>query len=390
MMSEPPRSRRQTRAAILGRLLASDGLFRPRLAAECRLTEASISRILAELREEKLVEEVRRPAPYPGGPSAMVTLRKDQRVAGLEFANDRLGVGLATLGGEVDGSARIALPAGSSGAAVDAAIADAIAELQGWCARAGMPPRQIAVSVPGHGAATNPILPVDPAGLEAALAKAFPGVPIAIANTVAALAAVHLHGRGAQPVEARHLFVYLGHGVGGAWVEAVTAADPIQPIEIGHVVLDPTGDACRCGHRGCLEASASTVALALLCGVEEAALVAAGAEWPSLVRMTARREAAIRQALFRVGLVIGNALNLMPATQVVLCGWPAALPPAMRDAVGEGMGRSLFGGGARAIRFIAPAIGQEPAAALAYAVHALVRQGGLARPDDNAPARLAG
>lgn len=390
MMSEPPRSRRQTRAAILGRLLASDGLFRPRLAAECRLTEASISRILAELREEKLVEEVRRPAPYPGGPSAMVTLRKDQRVAGLEFANDRLGVGLATLGGEVDGSARLALPAGSSPAAVDTAIADAIAELQGWCARAGAPPRQIAVSIPGHGAAPNPILPVDPGRLEAVLTKAFPGVPIAIANTVAALAAVHLHGRGAQPVEARHLFVYLGHGVGGAWVEAVTAADPIQPIEIGHVVLDPTGDACRCGHRGCLEASASTVALALLCGVEEATLVAAGAEWPSLVRMTARREAAIRQALFRVGLVIGNALNLMPATQVVLCGWPAALPPAMRDAVAEGMGRSLFGGGARAIRFIAPAIGQEPAAALAYAVHALVRQGGLARPDDNAPARLAG
>jgi predicted NBD/HSP70 family sugar kinase len=387
MMSEPPRSRRQTRAAILGRLLATDGLFRPRLAAECRLTEASISRILAELREEKLVEEVRRPAPYPGGPSAMVTLRKDQRVAGLEFANDRLGIGLATLGGQVDGSARLALPAGSSPAAVETAIADAIAELRGWCARAGGWPRQIAVSIPGHGPARNPILPVDPAALEAALAQAFPGVPVVIANTVEALAAVHLHGRLAPPVEARHLFVYLGHGVGGAWVDAVTAPDPIQPIEIGHVVLDPDGAPCRCGHRGCLETGASTVALAALCGVEEAALLAAGAEWPGLVRMTAKREAAIRQALFRTGLVIGNALNLMPAAQVVLCGWPAALPPAMRDAVAEGMDRSQFGGARHAIRFIAPAIGSEPAAALAYAVHALVRQGGAA---ETPPARLAG
>ncbi len=390
MMSEPPRSRRQTRAAILGRLLASDGLFRPRLAAECRLTEASISRILAELRQDNLVEEVRRPAPYPGGPSAMVTLRKDQRVAGLEFANDRLGVGLATLGGEVDGSARLALPAGSTPEAVEAAIAEAIAELRGWCARTGAPPRQIAVSIPGHGASPNPILPVDPARLEETLGAAFPGVPVAIANSVAALAAVHLHGRGVTPVGERHLFVYLGHGVGGAWVDAVTAADPIQPIEIGHVVLDPAGDPCRCGHRGCLEASASTVTLALLCGVEEAALAAAGAAWPALVRMTPRREAAIRLALFRTGLVIGNALNLMPAARVVLCGWPAALPEAMRDAVTEGMDRSLFGGARQAIRFIAPALGQEPAAALAFAVHALVRQGGLARPDETPPAKLAG
>jgi hypothetical protein len=63
------------------------------------------------------------------------------------------------------------------------------------------------------------------------------------------------------------------------------------------------------------------------------------------------------------------------------------LPPAMRDAVAEGLDRSLFGGARHAIRFIAPAIGSEPAAALAYAVHALVRQGGAA---ETPPARLAG
>jgi DNA-binding transcriptional regulator LsrR (DeoR family) len=62
-VQDPPRTRRQTRAAILSRLLASDGLYRPHLAADCRLTEGSISRILAELRAEGLVEETRRPTP---------------------------------------------------------------------------------------------------------------------------------------------------------------------------------------------------------------------------------------------------------------------------------------------------------------------------------------
>jgi hypothetical protein len=41
-MSEQPRSRRQTRAAILGHLLRSGGMFRPPLAKAVRLSEASL------------------------------------------------------------------------------------------------------------------------------------------------------------------------------------------------------------------------------------------------------------------------------------------------------------------------------------------------------------
>ena len=68
-MSEQPRSRRQTRAAILGHLLQSGGRFRPPLAKAVRL-----SRILFDLKAEGLIEEVRRPAPYVGGPTGLVSL----------------------------------------------------------------------------------------------------------------------------------------------------------------------------------------------------------------------------------------------------------------------------------------------------------------------------
>jgi predicted NBD/HSP70 family sugar kinase len=388
-VQEPPRTRRQTRAAILSRLLATEGLHRPRLAAECRLTEGSISRILAELRAEGLVQEPRRPTPYPGGPSSIVVLNKDLRVAALEFANDRLGFGVANLAGEPDTTTRLPLPAGAAPRDIEARVQEAVAGLAEWCARHGTRPRQLAVSLPGYRpGGRNPILQVDAEALEGRLRAAFPGVPLALCNTATAQAAIHLHGRGSA-IEERHLFLYLGHGVGAAWVDPVTAGDPIRAVELGHAVLDPEGPACRCGHRGCLEAHASTVALAELTGVEEAALVAAGPRWPDLTRLTPRRTDALRRVLRQAGLVLGNALNASGPARLAVCGWPAALEAPLRAALEEGVDRALFGGLVEPVRFLHPTLGQEPAAALAYAVHALVRAGGMPSTEE-APAQLAG
>ncbi len=389
-------TRKQTRALVLGRLLASGSLFRPRLAADCRLSEASISRIVAELRDESMVEEVRRPAPYPGGPSQMVTLRKDQWVAGLDIANDRLTLGAGTFTGEIGYLERHELPAGASPASLAAVLDRAVGALAAWCAQQGVVPWRVAVSIPGlRGLAgpPNPIIAIDAAWLDAQLARAFPDVPIVFANAITAHAAAQLHGRGDAPIEERHLFVHLGHGVGGAWVEPLAMAGPIRPIEIGHVVLDAAGPRCRCGHHGCLEAVASTSALAALCEVPERQLIAAGDDWPTLTRLTPKRSAALREVLLRVGIAIGNALNVMPVSRVALSGWPTALPAPLRDAVAEGMDMSLFGGLAAApvaLRFLRTAIGTEPRAALAYAMHDLVCEGGLAPRAQQPGQRLAG
>ena len=58
-MSEQPRSRRQTRAAILGHLLQSGGMFRPPLAKAVRLSEASLSRILPNLERDGIVKSIK-------------------------------------------------------------------------------------------------------------------------------------------------------------------------------------------------------------------------------------------------------------------------------------------------------------------------------------------
>jgi predicted NBD/HSP70 family sugar kinase len=379
------RTRRQTRAAVLDRLLATGGQFRTQLATDCQLTEASISRIVAELRDEGLVEEIRRPAPYHGGPSQLVALRSDQWVAGLDLANERLALGVTSIGGEVAFHERLPLPSLSDQAAIARAFETGIAAMVAWFARRGAMPLRVAASIPGFReppGTSNPIVALDGEWLSRRLAAAFPEVPVALANSVAARAAMHLRGPGNPPVETRHLYVHLGHGVGGAWVEPVTAAIPIRPFEFGHIVVDRNGPRCRCGHQGCLEASASATAVATICGIAEPALIAAGDDWPALVRMTPHREALLRDALHRIGLVIGNVLNVMPVSLVVLSGWPAALPERIQGAIAQGMDGSLFGGlGATSVplRVLPASLGNDPQPALAWAMHELVRDGGLAR-----------
>ena len=109
-MSEQPRSRRQTRAAILGHLLRSGGMFRPPLAKAVRLSEASLSRILFDLKAEGLIEEVRRPAPYVGGPTGLVSLDNSVGLAAIELTGQRLSVGVGGLSGELHYTERLPLP----------------------------------------------------------------------------------------------------------------------------------------------------------------------------------------------------------------------------------------------------------------------------------------
>lgn len=66
-------------------------------------------------------------------------------------------------------------------------------------------------------------------------------------------------GRGAGD----HLFVAIGTGVAGAVMLGGTAySGGGYAGEIGHIVVEPDGDACACGGRGCLEAVASARAIA--------------------------------------------------------------------------------------------------------------------------------
>jgi predicted NBD/HSP70 family sugar kinase len=382
-MSEQPRSRRQTRAAILGQLLQSGGMFRPPLAKAVRLSEASLSRILFDLKAEGLIEEVRRPAPYFGGPTGLVTLDKSVALAAIELTGQRLSVGVGGLSGELHYTERLPLPKTPTIESVGQVFCDALQLLREWTRRRRVRLAQIGVSVPGLGRLSefdNPIIPCDTGLVRNMFDEMFAGVPVAFTNSVVAHAMFHRCRTEDYPFAGPHLFVFVGQGVAGAWVDDPIEANAPQPVELGHMVFGEGGPRCRCGHHGCVEAYTSLPALAELIGVGEEELLQPDDSWVNAIPIPSRVRQELRRRLFRLGLAIGNTLNVKPSPGVVVSGWPSLFAADDRKALVDGIDACLLGGlkfAQATLAFVPPSSGNDPNSALAFAACSLACRGGM-------------
>ncbi|MGJ4931367.1 ROK family protein [Bradyrhizobium sp. HKCCYLS2038] len=382
-MSEQPRSRRQTRAAILGQLLQSGGMFRPPLAKAVRLSEASLSRILFDLKAEGLVEEIRRPVPYFGGPSALVSLDRSVALGAIEIAGQWLSVGIGALSGELQETKRLALPEHPTVQSVGRVFHEGLTVLRDWTRRRHVKLAQIGISVPGLGrlgVSGNAIIPCDIASIRAMLSEMFRDVPAEFTNSVVAHATFHRCRMEGYPFSGAHLFVFVGQGVAGAWMDDTIATDGAQVVELGHMVFGDGGPLCRCGHHGCVEAYASLPALAALLGFPEPDLHELHNDWVTTVAFSSQVRQELRLRLFRLGLAIGNTLNVKPSRAIAISGWPSLLPPDDRTALLQGIDSSLLGGldaAALAVAFVPPSTGHDPRAALAFAACCLASRGGM-------------
>jgi len=382
-MPEQPRSRRQTRAAILGQLLQSGGMFRPPLAKAVRLSEASLSRILFDLKAEGLIEEVRRPAPYFGGPTALVSLNGSVALAAIELTGQRLSVGVGSMSGELHYAERLALPKTPTVESVHRVCQDSLTLLRDWTRRRRVELWQIGVSVPGLGRLSeldNPIIPCDVGRIRAMLGKIFAGVPVEFTNSVVAHATFHRCRTQDYPFSGAHLFVFVGQGVAGAWMDDTIEADALQPVELGHMVFGEGGPRCRCGHHGCVEAYTSLPALAGLLGLPEPEQLESGSEWATAIPISSPVRQELRRRLYRLGLAIGNTLNVKPCRGFVISGWPSLLAENDRKALIDGVDACLLGGRKHAqvsLAFVPPSNGNDPKAALAFAACCLAGRGGM-------------
>ncbi len=385
-----PRSRRQTRATVLESLLRTKGAFRTDLARETSLTEASVSRIVADLRSEKLVEERKESAPHAGGPTALVTLSNDINVLGIELSNSRLSFGVGNLGGALDYVERMPASPNLDQDEFERLFATSAVALREWTDARGIDLRHAAMSIPGYGReAGNPIFPWDMARLKRFLGEVLPGLSLTLTNSVVAQAAFH---RYAMPstygVEGDHLFLFVGHGVAGVIVNEAEPIDAFSPFEMGHMVIERDGLVCRCGHRGCVEAYTSLRAVSTIIGVPGNEILARGDRFLDALEVDDVARDMLRERQFLLGLALGNALNLHPVPAVVISGWPSLTPESDRSAIFEGLNQSLLGGydeGRLSLAFIAPSIGNDPKAALSFAAYCFVSGGGLEAASD-APA----
>lgn len=383
-MPEQPRSRRQTRAAILTHLLQSGGSFRPPLAKAVRLSEASLSRILFDLKADGLIEEVRRPAPYVGGPTGLVSLDESVALAALELNSGWLSVGVGSLSGELHDTERVPLPKKPTVETVGRAFREAVTLLRNWTRRRRVTLAQIGITIPGLGRLSefgNPIIPCHVGRISDMLGEMFAGVPVEFTNSVVAHAIFHRCRTENYPFSGAHLFVFVGQGVAGAWMDDPIEDGALQPVELGHMVFGTDGPRCRCGHHGCVEAFTSLPALAELLGVPEPELLEPGSDWETAIPISSRVRQELRQRLYRLGLAIGNTLNVKPCHGVAISGWPSLLAEDDRKALGDGVDASLLGGRKHAqvsLAFVPPSNGNDPRAALAFAAFCLASRGGMA------------
>ncbi|MDF9821864.1 putative NBD/HSP70 family sugar kinase [Rhizobium leguminosarum] len=372
------RSRQETRAAVLNYVWKKKGSFRTDIADNVGLTEASVSRIVSELRSEGVLSEKRQPAEYPGGPSAILTLSKNRYLGALEVSSNRVHAGVATLAGDRVFSERFDLKDGASAEAVSQVIGTAVAALADCAERSRLQLHLVGVSVPGYDPrrAANPIVMLNPSETLERLDASFPGVPVEIANSIVARAINQRLTLGTAGVSDDYLYVFAGHGVAAALVSEFWGNGEVTTCEIGHMVMDPKGPQCRCGHFGCLEAYLSTSAIAPRLKIDEVELLALGDAWPQRVPISEKTGADLNARLSRLGMAIGNALNLVRTRRVFLGGWPANLGEAGRASILAGIDSCLLGGaGSVVLNFVQSELGSEPAAALSLATFGYLKRG---------------
>ena len=163
-------------------------------------------------------------------------------------------------------------------------------------------------------------------------------VPVSVDND-ANVAAVGEHRFGAGKGFDSLLYITVSTGVGGGWILSDRPWRGAEGMagEIGHTVVDPTGDLCLCGKRGCLERLASgryiaqqvqeqlqhqpergkilrTLVEDNLASITAIEVSQAAAQGDDLARE------ALQKAAWALGIAIGNTANLINPQRFILGG----------------------------------------------------------------------
>ncbi|HKY67911.1 MAG TPA: ROK family protein [Acidimicrobiales bacterium] len=253
----PGDARRHNRALVLRTMFREGPLSRADLARETNLTRVTTSDLAADLLAEGLIEELgtREGSGRVGKPATLLGVVPDARfTVALDLSDDeRFRAALVDLEGKVL-DRRVAERDGRTGDAAVELVHDLCAELAAAADRpllgvgVGSPgvvdPRGTVVEAPNRGWSDRDLATEVRARLD---------VPVHVANdaNAAVLGELGLGGAAGRSL----LLVKVGHGVGAGLVVDghLVVGDRFAAGEIGHIVVDPGGEACACGRTGCLE-----------------------------------------------------------------------------------------------------------------------------------------
>ena len=313
----PGDARRHNRALVLRTLFRSGPLSRADLARATFLTRVTTSDLASELLNEGLVEELgTRTDQGVGKPATLIgVVRRSRLTVTLDLSDDEVfRAALVDLAGAII-DRRSTRRQGRTGKDAVQAATELAATLTTAVDR---PLLGIGVGSPGVVSPDGVVLEAtnlawDGLDLAGHLTGAL-GAPAHVANDANAAALGEL---GISEPEGRSLFlVKVGQGVGAGLVldGQLVLGDRFAAGEIGHVVVDPRGEPCACGRRGCLETVIAAPFLRQRLASSESEL---------RVRSTAGR---------RLGVALAPVISTLNLREIVLSGPIDLLDHTFRSA----------------------------------------------------------
>ena len=167
------------------------------------------------------------------------------------------------------------------------------------------------------------------------------------------------------------LYLHASIGVGGAIISDRAVFEPLLGWngEIGHVVVDPAGPLCGCGARGCLEQYVGRVALLRAMGLPDDAGVEAIRS--AVASGNPQALAALDRAAVALGAALGDFINLVGISTIVVGGEIVPLLPLMQPTIDSVIRDRVLGSAYRTISVIPTVVTDN--AALKGAARASIR-----------------
>jgi predicted NBD/HSP70 family sugar kinase/biotin operon repressor len=268
--------RARNRALALAVLQSRGAASQADIVRETGLSRTTVSSLVADLLEEGVVVERsdgarQAPSPSGGRPPTLLTIEPSSGgFVGIDFGREVVRVAVADRAGELLGEAR------SERLEVAHRAEEALAAAEGMVSKllgeAELAPDRVlgvgvAVSAPvrsdSPGFASGVIFPAwAEIKVDEFLAARLGGIPVHLDND-ANLGALAEATFGAGRTERNLLYVGLSEGIGGGVIVdgRIYRGQTGAAGELGHIVVNPDGQVCRCGNRGCLVTVAGGAAL---------------------------------------------------------------------------------------------------------------------------------
>jgi len=349
-------TRQQNTSALLFDLWWNAPLSRAMLAQRNSLTKATVSAICDDLARLNLICDVGQDRDKIGRPGNLLELNPQARGAiGLEISTNYVAILLTDLRGQPVWREIAAIAPGSP---EDVILGQAQDLLDAAIKRAHqdeLPLLGIGVAVPGivdteRGVVTRaPALGWSELDLKSLWEKHF-RLPVIVENKARAAAIAELLHGAAHGVQ-NFVYVSIGTDVGSS-IDVAVVVDGLPhrgahglAVDAGHMILDPQGELCACGLRGCWQAQAdvgreaSLVASRLASG-EPSVLRGSTPEEirdHRIVHQAALERDAVALEVFRSVVVVNHALAILNLItlfdpKLVLIGYAnVGLPEAFQE-----------------------------------------------------------